>query len=146
MRDRVLVVDQFRAGPAARGDGQPWIYEPVAGRIDAGETPESTALREAVEEAGLTLERLIPAPAFYPSPGVAAEFIYGFIGIAELPDDAATVSGLPSEGEDIRGHVIPRDEFMRMALDGRIVSGPLLILALWLDRRADELRQGPAPG
>ncbi|WP_370576433.1 NUDIX domain-containing protein [Paracoccus sp. MC1854] len=146
MRDRVLVVDQFRAGPAARGDGQPWIYEPVAGRIDAGETPESTALREAVEEAGLTLERLIPAPAFYPSPGVAAEFIYGFIGITDLPDDAATVSGLSSEGEDIRGHVIPRDEFMRMALDGRIVSGPLLILALWLDRRADELRQGPAAG
>ena len=41
--------------------------------------------------------------------------------------------------------LIPRDELMRMVLDGRIVSGPLMILALWLDRRADELRQELAP-
>lgn len=144
--DRVLLVDQFRAGPAARGDGQPWIYEPVAGRIDAGETPESTALREAVEEAGLTLSRLIPAPAFYPTPGIAAEFIYGFIGIADLPDGVATVTGLPSEGEDIRGQLVPREDLMRMVLDGRIVSGPLMILALWLNRMADKLKQDLAPG
>lgn len=146
VRDRVLVIDQFRAGPAARGDGQPWIYEPIAGRIDAGETPESTALREAKEEAGLTLAGLIPAPAFYPSPGVAAEFLYGFIGIADLPDGIATVSGLPSEGEDIRGHLMTRDELLRMVLDGGIVSGPLMILALWLERMAGELRQGLTPG
>lgn len=145
-RDRVLVVDQFRVGPAARGDGQPWIYEPVAGRIDAGETPESTALREAEEEAGLRLSGLVPAPAFYPTPGIAAEFIYGFIGIADLPDGTATVSGLPAEGEDIRGHVIARDELLRMAMDGRIVSGPLLILALWLDRMADDVKGNLAAG
>lgn len=145
LRDRVLLVDQFRTGPAARGDGQPWIYEPVAGRIDAGETPRSTALREAEEEAGLTLTGLIPAPGFYPSPGIAAEFIYGFIGIADLPDGIATVTGLPAEGEDIRGQLVPRDELMRMVLDGRIVSGPLMILALWLNRMAGELKQGLAP-
>lgn len=146
VRDRVLVVDQFRAGPAARGDGQPWVYEPVAGRIDAGETPESTALREAEEEAGLTLGGLIPAPAFYPTPGIAAEFIYGFIGLSDLPDGVATVTGLPCEGEDIRGHVMERRELLRMVMDGRIVSGPLTILALWLDRRAEDLRQGLVPG
>ena len=145
-RDRVLLVDQFRAGPAARGDAQPWIFEPVAGRIDAGETPRSTALREAVEETGLTLTGLIPAPAFYPTPGIAAEFIYGFIGIADLPDGIATVTGLPSEGEDIRGQLVSRDELMRMALDGRIVSGPLLILVLWLNRMAGELKQSLVPG
>ena len=145
VRDRVLLVDQFRAGPAARGDGQPWIFEPVAGRIDAGETPQSTALREAEEEAGLRLSGLIPAPAFYPTPGIAAEFIYGFIGIADLPDGVATVTGLPSEGEDIRGQLVAREELMRMVLDGRIVSGPLMILALWLYRMAGELRHGLAP-
>lgn len=146
VRDRVLVVDQFRAGPAARGDGQPWIFEPVAGRIDAGETPASTALREADEEAGLTLKGLIPAPAFYPTPGIAAEFIYGFVGIADLPDGIATVTGLPCEGEDIRGHVVARADLMDMVRDGRIVSGPLMILALWLDRTADELRRKLPPG
>lgn len=140
LRDRVLLVDQFRAGPAARGDGQPWLYEPVAGRIDAGETPESTALREAWEEAGVTLTRLVPAPGCYPSPGIVAEYIYAFVGIADLPDGAATVAGVADEGEDIQGHLIDRAELTRMALDGRIVEGPLLILALWLDRMADTLR------
>ena len=52
----------------------------------------------------------------------------------------ATVSGLDAEGEDIRGHLVDRAELTRMALDGRIVNGPLLILALWLDREAGALR------
>lgn len=140
VRDRVLVVDQPRAGPAARGDAQPWVYEPVAGRIDAGETPESTARREAEEEAGVKLGRMIAAPAHYPSPGIMAEYVYSFVGIADLPDESATVSGLETEGEDIRGTLIARETLTAMALDGRIVSGPLLILALWLDRHADALR------
>lgn len=145
VRDRVLLVDQLRAGPVARGDAQPWLYEPVAGRIDPGETPESTARREAMEEAGVTLGALFPVPGHYPSPGIIAEFIYGFVGVADLPDDAATVSGLDAEGEDIRGHLVDRAELTRMALDGRIVNGPLLILALWLDRMADRLRAADPP-
>ena len=55
LRDRVLLIEQFRAGPYARGDDQPWLLEVIAGRIDPGETPEEAARREAVEEAGLTL-------------------------------------------------------------------------------------------
>ena len=64
---------------------------------------------------------------------------------ADLPDDAATVSGLDAEGEDIRGHLVDRAELTRMALDGRIVNGPLLILALWLDRMADVLKAADPP-
>lgn len=145
-RDRVLLVDQLRAGPAARGDGQPWLYEPVAGRIDAGESPESTARREAQEEAGVMLDRLFPVPGHYPSPGIVAEYIYGFVGTADLPDGSAIVSGLADEGEDIRGHLMPRHELTRMALAGEIANGPLLILALWLDRMAEELRAEAAAG
>lgn len=139
VRDRVLLVDQLRAGPAARGDAQPWVYEPIAGRIDAGESPETTARREAEEEAGITLGRMIAVPSHYPSPGIMAEYVYSFVGIADLPDGIATVSGLDSEGEDIRGTLLAREELTRMALDGRIVSGPLMILALWLDRMAARL-------
>ena len=45
-RDAVLVIEQFRAGPFARGDAAPWLLEPVAGRIDPGETPEGAARRD----------------------------------------------------------------------------------------------------
>ena len=56
--DRVLLVEQFRAGPYIRGDRYPWCLEPIAGLIDAGETPAQAALREAKEEAGLDLKGL----------------------------------------------------------------------------------------
>lgn len=39
VRDRVLLIEQFRFGPHLRGDVNPWQLEVIAGRIDAGETP-----------------------------------------------------------------------------------------------------------
>ncbi|MDQ7776943.1 MAG: NUDIX domain-containing protein [Paracoccus aminovorans] len=141
-RDRVLLIDQFRAGPALRGDRRPWLHETVAGRVDATETPEAAALREAVEEAGLAIRQLIPGPHNYPSPGAVAEYLYLYIGIADLPDEAAGIGGLDSEDEDIRSHLIPRAELTRMALAGEIRNGPLLNLALWLELRHEALRRG----
>ncbi len=139
-RDRVLLIDQFRVGPAARGDDQPWLYEAIAGRLDQSESPEDAARREAVEEAGVTLRDLLPAPHHYPSPGAISEKIYLFLGIAELPDGITGIGGLASEDEDIRSHLIPRAELIRMADQGEIRNGPLLVLALWLERHADALR------
>lgn len=142
IRDRVLLIDQFRAGPVARGDAQPWLYETIAGRVDAGETPEQAARREAIEEAGLTISRLIAAPHHYPSPGMLAEYLYLYVGIADLPEDAAGMGGLASEDEDIRSHIIPRADLTRMALAGELRNGPLLSLALWLELSAARLRAG----
>ena len=144
IRDRVLLIDQLRAGPVARGDRQPWFYETVAGRVDPGETPEEAGLREAMEEAGLTIRRLIPGPHNYPSPGIMAEFLYLYVGIADLPDDAAGYGGLDSEDEDIRSYILPRAELTRMALAGEIRNGPLLSLALWLELSLGQIQQEPA--
>ncbi len=132
-RDRVLLIDQLRAGPVARGDHQPWFYETVAGRVDPGETPEQAGLREALEEAGLHIRHLIPGPHNYPSPGIIAEFLYLYVGIADLPDEVAGFGGLDSEDEDIRSFILPRAELTRMAMAGEIRNGPLLSLALWLE-------------
>lgn len=139
VRDRVMLIDQFRAGPAARGDAQPWFYETIAGRIDAGETPKDAALREAIEEAGLHITNLIPGPNNYPSSGAVAEYLYLFVGIADLPDSAAGFGGMDAEDEDIRSHLIARSELTRMALDGTIRNGPLLTLAMWLELSAGRI-------
>lgn len=140
VRDRVLLVEQFRMGPAMRHDPQPWLLEAVAGRVDAGETVEEAARREALEEADLQVRRLFPALHHYPSPGAVTEFLYMFVGIADLPDDSAGVHGLDGETEDIRGHLLDRAELTRMVLAGQISNGPLVMLALWLDREAERLR------
>lgn len=131
-RDRVLVIDQFRLGPAVRGDRQCWLTETIAGRIDAGETPEQTARREAVEEAGLALGPLIAGPHHYPSPGTVAEYIYLFLAPCDLPDGMAGIGGEDAEGEDIRSHLIDRAEVTQMARDGMVRNGPLLTLLFWL--------------
>jgi ADP-ribose pyrophosphatase len=142
IRDRVMVIEQFRVGPYARGDANPWLIEAIAGRVDGGESPEETARREAVEEAGLTLEKLIAGPDYYPSPGAKAEYLYSFVGIADLPDAAAGAGGLEDEDEDIRSHVIPFAQLMALIASGEVNNAPLIILAYWLDGQRPALRGG----
>lgn len=140
VRDRVMLVEQFRAGPFARGDSQPWMLEPVAGRIDPDETPEDAARREAKEEAGLTLGALHAAPACYPSPGAVTEYLYHFIGIADLPDGITGIGGVAEEAEDIRSHLIGYHDLMALVESGEADNAPLILLALWLARTREGLR------
>jgi nudix-type nucleoside diphosphatase (YffH/AdpP family) len=140
VRDRVMVIEQFRPVPYLRGDRQPWLLEPIAGRVDAGEAVETAILREAQEEAALTISSLHPCFSYYPSPGAACEFLYQFIGIADLPDDVTGVHGLDSEAEDIRSHLLDRAHLSALVDQGQISNGPLATLSLWLDARVDRLR------
>jgi ADP-ribose pyrophosphatase len=140
VRDRVLLIEQFRPGPWARGDRNPWLLEAIAGRIDAGETPEMAARREAGEEAGISLGRLMPGPSYYPSPGAKSEYIYSYLGLADLPDGVAQPGGLEEEGEDIRPHLVGFDQLMDLAQTGEIDNGPLMVLVLFLARERAQLR------
>jgi ADP-ribose pyrophosphatase len=70
---RVLLIRQFRH--AAEG----FIWEVPAGRLDAGESPETCAHRELEEETGMrarTLERLT---TIYTTPGFTDERIHLFL-------------------------------------------------------------------
>lgn len=140
IRDRVMLIEQFRAGPYARGDANPWLLEAIAGRIDGGETPDEAARREAREEAGIDLTDLLEGPRYYPSPAAKAEYLYSFVGLADLPDSAAGLGGLDSEAEDIRSHVISFDRLMALVASGEVDNAPLLILAYWLAAERPRLR------
>lgn len=139
-RDRVLLIEQFRPALLARHDRAPWCLEPIAGRIDPGETPEQTAHREAREEAGLTLSALEPISRSYASPGNSTEFYHMYVGLAELPDDAAGVAGLAEENEDIRGHVMSFDEALALADGDQLQATPLVLAINWLARHRERLR------
>ena len=138
--DRVMIVEQFRPGPLSRGDRQPWQLEPIAGRIDPGETPEQAARREAVEEAGISLGKLLPVANFYPSPGAKTEYLYSFVGVADLSDTRPRVAGLAEEGEDIRAHVLSFDALMALVQSGEVATAPLIMTAYWLEHRRAALR------
>lgn len=142
VRDRVLLIEQFRPGPYARGDALPWQLEPIAGRLDAGETPEDTAHREAEEEAGLTLNSLHEVAHCYASPGCSTEYYNIYVGLADLPDDVQGVAGLDSEAEDIRSFLYSFEELMQMVDDMQAVNAPLVLAGLWLARHRTRLRAG----
>ncbi len=143
-RDRVLVVEQLRVGYLARGAPDPWSIEPVAGLLDASEAPEDCARREAREEAGIEIGALHAVASGYASPGTTTQFHHHFVGICDLPDDAAGLGGLASENEDIRAHLLTADELIARVGDGRADNAPLIVCALGLALSRPRLREGAA--
>lgn len=142
--DRVMLVEQFRYGPHARGDTNPWSLEPIAGRIDPGESPEQTARREAHEETGLDLTALEYVGGYYISPGAVTEYILSYVALTRLATGMAGVGGLETEAEDIRSHIIPFARMMELVASGEIANAPLIITAQWLAMNRDRLRGGAA--
>ena len=139
INDRILLIEQFRAGPYVKGDENPWVLEPIAGLIDEGETPESAGIREAQEEAHLEIKRLELVARSYPSPGISTEFFHQYIGIVSLPEETNLVSGLESEAEDIRSHIFSYEEFYKMIVGGEMNVGPAILLGLWLSKNRKSL-------
>ncbi|WP_299646779.1 NUDIX domain-containing protein [uncultured Jannaschia sp.] len=142
VRDRVLLVEQIRMGALAKGDPLPWMLEPVAGLIDAGETPVTAALREMAEEAGVAAAAgdLHFVGRYYPSPGGLAQVLHSYVALADLPDGSGGLHGLAAESEDIRAHLVPADDLIAMVDTGEAANAPLIIAALWLALNRDRLR------
>jgi nudix-type nucleoside diphosphatase (YffH/AdpP family) len=140
VRDKVLLVEQARLGPRLRHDPNPWMLEPVAGIVDARETPQEAALREGREEAGLKINHLEQAGAFYVSPGSTTDYFYSFVGLCDLPQTETYFGGLPGEHEDLRLHPMSFDDALALVDSGEITTGPLIFLLYWLLRHRDRLR------
>ncbi len=139
-RDRVLLVEQFRMGPYGRGDPRPWMLEPVAGHVDPGETPQEAARRECREEAGLELKGLERINSFYATPGTSTEYFYCYLGLCDLPEPGQGSGGLEAEHEDIRTHVLPYADAMRLCTTGEADNGPLIVALTWLALNRERLR------
>ncbi|MBF9042285.1 NUDIX domain-containing protein [Rhodobacterales bacterium HKCCE4037] len=140
VRDRIMLVQQFRFGAYAHGDANPWLLEPIAGMIDAGETPEVAARREAREEAKLDLGALHFVARYYPSPGGLAQVLFSYLGIADLPDEAAGVGGHVAENEDILSHIVPYDLARQMLAEGDMADAAQIVTMQYLMLHRDRLR------
>lgn len=130
VRDEVVLIEQFRPGALDAPTG-PWMTEIVAGMIEQGEAPDEVAHREAEEESGLVLGRLIPITRYWVSPGGTTESIHLFLGVVDA-GDAGGHYGLEHEHEDIRVHVVTLDEAMARIEQGQICSAAPIIALQWL--------------
>ena len=139
MRDEVVLIEQFRMGPFARGD-QPWCLEVVAGIIEDGEELEDVVRREAREEAGIELSQITYVLDCYTSPGTLNECISIYCAHTDAWVAAGT-HGIASEGEDIKVIVMSFDKVMAALADGHIKAAPAIVAIQWLALHRDEIRQ-----
>ena len=138
-RDQVVLVEQFRIGGVGVIDN-PWLIEPVAGIIEPGERAPEVARREAAEEAGLELLDLVPACAYFASPGGSTETCQVFIGRVDVAG-AGGIFGRADEGEDIRVHVVPLATALDWLGDGRIHAVTTVVALQWLALHRVELKE-----
>lgn len=128
--DRVVLLEQFRVGVCTR-DASPWLLELVAGINEPGETPESVARREAVEEAGIELGAIEKICEYFVSPGGSSEKVSLFCGQVNAAE-ARGVHGLKDEGEDIRVLTLSREEAYALVVSGEIDNAASIMALQWL--------------
>jgi len=136
--DKVILVEQFRAAPAATGMN-PWLLEIVAGLADSNETPEQAAKREALEEAGCKINDLIPIANYFSSPGATSEYIYLFAGRVTAPAEDG-IFGVPEENEDIRIHVMDAAKAISLLYCNKIRDAQTMIALQWFATHHTDLR------
>ena len=132
-KEMVILIEQFRVGAIADEDGQHWLIEPVAGRIEVNETAETTCLREAEEEAGVILqaENLEFVCKYYPSPGGFAEILHLYA--AEVDSDLfGEYAGISDEIEDIKILKIPFKQAYKQLMAKKYKVASTYIALQWL--------------
>ncbi|MEX0607573.1 MAG: ADP-ribose diphosphatase [Halofilum sp. (in: g-proteobacteria)] len=139
VRDEVALIEQFRVG-ALDAPGGPWLLEFIAGIIEPGETAEEVVRREAVEEAGCTVDLVERICEYLVSPGGTTESTALYIGRADLAN-VEGVHGLAEENEDIRVQVVGADEAIALADSGRITNAMGLIGLNWFARHRERLHR-----
>ena len=119
---KILLIRQYRHAT------RQYMWELVAGRIDAGEEPKQAAARELIEETGYRAKKLRIFLDVFPTPGFLEERMY--ILIAEgLTAGEAT----PEEDERITAKAFTRKEVEKMIRtnkirDAKTIAGVLFYL------------------
>ncbi|WP_099033376.1 ADP-ribose diphosphatase [Lacimicrobium alkaliphilum] len=129
IRDELVLIEQFRIG-AMQTSPSPWLYECVAGNIEAGEEPEQVCRREAQEEAGLELGRLYPMLSYLSSPGGTSERLHLYMAECDATL-AEGIYGVDEEHEDIRVVRMKADEALKMLEAGQIDNAAAVISLQW---------------
>ncbi|CNE47590.1 ADP-ribose diphosphatase [Yersinia nurmii] len=139
VRDEVVLVEQLRIA-ALDSSESPWLLEMVAGMIEPGESVEDVARREAQEEAGIIVGRCKPVLSYLASPGGTSERLSIMVGEVDATT-ASGIHGLEEENEDIRVHVVSREQAYRWVEEGVIDNAASVIALQWLALHHQLLRK-----
>lgn len=120
--NNIVLLKQYRSPVGG------WIYEIPAGKIEEGESPEETCVRELIEETGYKpnyLEKLI---SVYTTPGYSNEVLHIF-----LARDLKFVGQRLTDYEIIKTIEIPYTELLQKIRNGEIIDGKTIIAVLYYE-------------
>jgi ADP-ribose pyrophosphatase len=106
---RIVLIRQYRY--AARQ----YLWELVAGRIDAGETPKVAAARELIEETGFRAKRFRVFLDVFPTPGFLEERMFILLAEGLTAGEAE-----PEEDEKIISRAYNRKQLEEMIRGGKL--------------------------
>ena len=116
---RILFVRQYRHATGRE------LLELPAGTLNAGEPPETCALREIREETGYAAGKMVKLGEFFLAPGYSTEYMVVYLA-TELKHDP-----LPGDQDEfISLQPIPIGQAYRMALSGEVMDGKSLAALL----------------
>ncbi|TDQ48388.1 ADP-ribose pyrophosphatase [Permianibacter aggregans] len=128
--DAVVFVEQFRLG-ALDSPRSPWQLEMVAGMLDKSLPIEEIARREAMEEAGCDIASMVRIGSFFTTPGICNERFHVYAAKVDA-SSLAEHGGLDEEHEDIRIHVVPRQQAFAWLDDGHVENAMTVLALQWL--------------
>jgi ADP-ribose pyrophosphatase len=138
IRDRIVMIEQFRIGALEHGRGA-WTLEPIGGILNRGERADEVVRREALEEAGLEIQQPEHIATYHVSPGVSADRIRLFCGRVDA-EKAVGIHGVKEEGEETRVRVLDAEQTISGLYSGSIDASSAIIGVQWLASNRGRLR------
>lgn len=119
---KIVLVEQYRKALERS------LIEIPAGKLEPGEAPDTTALRELEEETGYTAKKLIKIQTFATSPGFANEVVHLFMaeGLSK-----ATNGAILDADEFVELMEVTLEEAEQMVRDERIYDAKTAFAILW---------------
>ena len=130
---KILLVRQYRYAYREA------IYEIPAGKVEKGEDPALTALRELSEETGKKAERAELLCTLYPTPGYTNERIWIYRACGVTDGEAH-----PDSGEFLSAVFVPAEEVLAMIERGEIRDAKTIVAVqkYFLERRSGGQNSG----
>ena len=116
MDGKILFVKQYRYSVGEL------LYELPAGKLEKGEDPKDTAIRELKEEGGITASEVKLLYAFYPTPGYSSEKIYIYQATGCVKGEMSL-----DENEFLLNEWISVDKIPSLLSSGKITDGKTII-------------------
>lgn len=120
---RIVLIRQYRHA------AKQYLWELVAGRIDAGEHPRKAAARELIEETGYRAKRFRVFLDVFPTPGFLEERMFILLAEGLTAGDAE-----PEEDEKIISRIYNRKELEEMIRRGKLRDAKTIAALLFYFR------------